>query len=82
MKNKNKAELLDKLKAKMEKDANLPLKKGATNLVFGDGDPEADVMFIGEGPGHWEDVKGLPFVGNAGALLNQLLYSNILPRTL
>ncbi len=37
-------------------------------------------MFIGEGPGYWEDKKALPFVGNAGALLNQLLHSIELPR--
>jgi uracil-DNA glycosylase family 4 len=54
-------------------EANLPLKEGATNLVFGEGNVDTDVLFIGEGPGHWEDVKARPFVGNAGALLNQML---------
>ncbi|MBN1168355.1 uracil-DNA glycosylase [Candidatus Woesebacteria bacterium] len=67
-----KKEELIKLKKKMEKD-DLPLKEGATNLVFGSGNPDAKVMFIGEGPGYWEDQKGKPFVGNAGAFLNQLL---------
>src|SRR5690606_6182380 len=57
----------------MLQDASLPLKKGATKLVFGEGDPESRIMFIGEGPGYWEDQKGEPFVGNAGALLNHLL---------
>lgn len=57
----------------MKSDKNLPLRDGATNLVFGDGSPNAEVLFIGEGPGYWEDIKGIPFVGNAGALLNQLL---------
>jgi len=57
----------------MEADKTLPLKDVATRLVFGDGNPEAEILFIGEGPGYWEDQKGLPFVGNAGALLNQLL---------
>ena len=53
--------------------ADLPLKGGATRLVFGEGNPNAEILFLGEAPGHWEDVKGLPFVGNAGALLNQML---------
>lgn len=61
-------------------DADLPLKKGANKLVFGQGNADAKVMFIGEGPGRWEDEKGLPFVGNAGALLNQALTKIGLPR--
>lgn len=69
----DKQKLLDSLKVKMKSDISLPLRDGATNLVFGDGSPDAEILFIGEGPGHWEDVKGIPFVGNAGALLNQLL---------
>ncbi|HNT28889.1 MAG TPA: uracil-DNA glycosylase family protein, partial [bacterium] len=40
-----------------------------TNLVFGDGDPYARIMFIGEGPGRDEDLQGVPFVGRAGQLL-------------
>jgi DNA polymerase len=61
-------------------EADLPLKEGANKLVFGQGNANADVMFIGEGPGRWEDEKGLPFVGNAGALLNQALRKIGLPR--
>lgn len=68
------------LKAQMEKDKGLPLRKGATQLVFGEGDPGAKIFFLGEGPGYWEDVKGRPFVGNAGVLLNKLLYSIKVPR--
>lgn len=64
---------LEKLKAKMKTDDSLPLKKGANNLVFGEGNPDTKMFFLGEGPGYWEDMKGRPFVGNAGALLNQLL---------
>lgn len=71
---------LNKLREKMLKDDSLPLKKGSTNLVFGDGDSDADMFFIGEGPGYWEDQKGIPFVGNAGAFLNQLLQSIEVPR--
>jgi len=69
----DKQEKLNELKKKMLEDDSLPLKKGAKNLVFGVGDPETEVLFIGEGPGFWEDQKGIPFVGNAGAFLNQLL---------
>lgn len=42
-------------------------------VVFGDGDPDADIMFIGEGPGENEDQTGLPFVGQAGQLLSKML---------
>jgi DNA polymerase len=69
---KEKAIKLRELREKA-KNADLPLKKGSTNLVFGEGNADADVLLIGEGPGHWEDLKGRPFVGNAGALLDQLL---------
>ena len=43
------------------------------NVVFGSGNPDADVMFVGEGPGQQEDEQGLPFVGRSGQLLEQLL---------
>lgn len=76
----DKKKQLDKLKQKMVEDDGLPLRDGATNLVFGDGNPNAEIVFIGEGPGRWEDEKGMPFVGNSGALLNQLLASINLPR--
>ncbi len=44
-----------------------------TNVVFGTGDPEADLMFVGEGPGHDEDIAGEPFVGRSGKLLDMLV---------
>lgn len=44
-----------------------------TNLVFGVGNPNAEVMFIGEGPGEQEDLKGEPFVGRGGQLLDKML---------
>ncbi|MBT8197456.1 MAG: uracil-DNA glycosylase [Acidimicrobiia bacterium] len=50
-----------------------PLSEGRTNVVFGSGDHDARVMFIGEGPGEQEDLQGLPFVGRSGQLLTQLL---------
>jgi uracil-DNA glycosylase family 4 len=49
------------------------LSAGRTQVVFADGSPDADLMFIGEGPGYHEDRQGLPFVGAAGQLLNRLL---------
>lgn len=50
-----------------------PLHKGRNKLVFGDGDPQARLMFVGEGPGADEDAQGLPFVGRAGQLLNNMI---------
>jgi len=49
------------------------LHKGRNKLVFADGDPNARLMFIGEGPGADEDAQGLPFVGRAGQLLNNMI---------
>jgi uracil-DNA glycosylase family 4 len=50
-----------------------PLAEGRTNVVFGTGDPDANLMFVGEAPGFNEDQQGKPFVGRAGKLLDQLL---------
>ena len=50
-----------------------PLHQGRTNVVFGSGNADADLMFVGEAPGMHEDLQGLPFVGRAGKLLDQLL---------
>jgi len=71
----DKKDKLDELKKKAQEDSTLPLKSGATNLVFGVGSPEAEILCLGEGPGYWEDMKAEPFVGNAGMLLNRLLLS-------
>jgi len=49
------------------------LSRGRTNIVFGQGDPKADLMFVGEAPGHEEDVQGLAFVGRAGQLLTKII---------
>jgi uracil-DNA glycosylase len=49
------------------------LHKGRTKIVFGDGHPQAKLLFIGEGPGRDEDLQGLPFVGRAGKLLTQMI---------
>src|SRR5213078_2930783 len=52
-----------------------PLSETRTNVVFGAGNADADVMFVGEAPGAEEDRQGLPFVGRAGGLLTELLAS-------
>jgi DNA polymerase len=49
------------------------LHKGRNKIVFGDGSPKAELVFIGEGPGADEDIQGLPFVGRAGKLLTQMI---------
>ena len=49
------------------------LCQGRTNIVFGVGNPDADVMFVGEGPGRDEDLQGEPFVGRAGQLLTDII---------
>ena len=56
------------------------LSQGRTQVVFGVGHPNADLMFIGEAPGFHEDQQGEPFVGAAGQLLNQLLSEIQIPR--
>jgi uracil-DNA glycosylase family 4 len=56
------------------------LHKGRTNIVFGVGNPKAQLMFVGEGPGHDEDIKGEPFVGRAGKLLTQMIEAMSLRR--
>ena len=66
-----KKEKLHNLKDEMEKDESLPLKKGANKLVFGSGNTKANILAVGEGPGRTEDIQGLPFVGQAGKLLDK-----------
>ena len=65
------------LLAELEREAlacaRCPLAGGRTNVVFGVGDPNADLMFVGEGPGQDEDLKGEPFVGCSGQLLDRLM---------
>lgn len=58
-----------------------PLKLRATQLVFADGNPEADIMFIGEAPGRDEDLQGKPFVGRSGQLLDRIIAAIGLDRT-
>lgn len=72
----SKQERLEKIKADILKKNVCPdLAQEATNLVMGDGNPDADIVFIGEAPGKNEDLKGLPFVGAAGKFLDEMLAS-------
>jgi uracil-DNA glycosylase family 4 len=69
-----KAQKLSKLKQQIIDDNVTPtLAQSATQLVFGDGNVDADLVFIGEAPGKNEDLQGLPFVGAAGKFLNEML---------
>jgi uracil-DNA glycosylase family 4 len=56
------------------------LHKGRTQIVFGVGNPEADLMFVGEAPGRDEDLQGFPFVGRAGQLLTKIIEAIALKR--
>lgn len=70
----SKQELLDQIKADiLEKNICPDLAKTAKQLVMGDGNPDADVVFIGEAPGKNEDEQGIPFVGAAGKFLDEML---------
>lgn len=66
---------LDKLYKDIVDCSKCTLCQGRTNLVFGVGNEKADVVFVGEAPGYYEDKEGEPFVGSAGQLLNKLLAS-------
>ncbi len=69
------AQALGALQASLRDCVGCGLSGGRTQVVFGVGDPEADLMFVGEGPGYHEDKQGEPFVGQAGKLLTELLAS-------
>ena len=71
----SKKQQLQELKKKIQLIKNCDLKKNATNLVFADGNADAKIMLIGEGPGAQEDIAGKPFVGRAGKLLDKMLES-------
>lgn len=64
---------LDELRVQVQACHACPLADGRTQTVFGDGNPQARVMFVGEAPGKNEDLQGVPFVGKAGQNLNALL---------
>ena len=71
----------DELENQCTSCTNCPLHKTRTNVVFGVGNKNADILFIGEGPGEQEDLQGEPFVGAAGKLLDDMLSIIDLDRT-
>lgn len=76
----NKETLLKKLESKTRACTRCELVSTCVQVVSGEGDANAEIMFIGEGPGKNEDTQGRPFVGAAGKLLNQLIESINLKR--
>jgi DNA polymerase len=72
---------LDDLQAALGRFDGISLRKTATNLVFADGNPEAEVMLVGEAPGADEDRQGKPFVGVSGQLLDRMMAAIGLDRT-
>lgn len=72
---------LDQVREQLGDCRRCGLCEGRKEIVFGSGNPNADLMFIGEGPGEQEDIQGLPFVGRAGELLTQMIEKGInIPR--
>ncbi|MBR6372985.1 MAG: uracil-DNA glycosylase [Victivallales bacterium] len=64
---------LEEIQRRVHDCRGCQLCQGRTNTVFGEGDPHASLMFIGEGPGRDEDLQGRPFVGRAGQLLDRMI---------
>ena len=75
------AKTVDELRQALESFDGCPLKKSAMNLVFGDGNAQAKIVFVGDVPGEDEDRQGAPFVGPGGQLLDKMLASIGLDRT-
>lgn len=73
--------MLDKLRKVVLKCQGCDLAKTRKKCVFGEGDKNADIVFVGEGPGASEDIEGIPFVGRAGKILDELLASINLNRS-
>lgn len=70
---KSKTEQLQELNEYWKENCACELKKTATQAVFGDGNPESEIVFIGEAPGKNEDLQGRPFIGAAGKFFNEML---------
>lgn len=68
-----KNQLLDRLRQEVLACQQCPLYKSKKNYVFGQGNAQAKLVFVGEAPGREEDIQGLPFVGEAGALLTRII---------
>ncbi len=69
------AETLDEIRSELENCRRCPLCEGRKNIVFGVGNPDARLVFVGEAPGREEDERGEPFVGEAGRLLDRILFA-------
>jgi DNA polymerase len=72
---------LERIAAELAGCTRCKLHRGRRNIVFGVGNPRAELVFVGEGPGHDEDVQGEPFVGRAGKLLTQMIEAMGLKRS-
>ncbi|WP_413993692.1 uracil-DNA glycosylase [Labrys okinawensis] len=75
------ARTLDELREILDRFEGCALRATASRLVFADGAPDADLMFVGEAPGRDEDIQGKPFVGRSGQLLDRMLAAIGLDRT-
>ena len=69
------ADTLDEIRSELGECTRCILHEGRTTLVFGAGNPDADLVFVGEAPGRDEDLQGVPFVGRAGQLLTKIIAS-------
>ncbi len=74
-------ESLEEIRAELGDCHRCPLCESRKNLVFGDGDPRARLVFVGEAPGYDEDIQGVPFVGKAGKLLTRIIQAMGLDRS-
>lgn len=72
-------EVLVRLESELQTCQRCPLGATRQHLVFGRGSEQADIVFIGEGPGEQEDIQGRPFVGRAGQLLDKIIAAAELP---
>jgi len=68
---------LEQLRVVASTCTRCPLSEGRTQVVFGVGAPDADLLFVGEGPGREEDLAGEPFVGRSGKLLDRLMWEEL-----
>ncbi len=76
----SKAEQLKAMEDRLKNCERCSLCDGRTQVIFGDGNPEADLVFVGEAPGRDEDIQGKPFVGRAGQLLTRMINAMHLKR--
>jgi uracil-DNA glycosylase family 4 len=77
----SKKQTLEEIREEIGDCTRCKLHKGRTNIVFGEGNPKARLVFVGEGPGRDEDIQGQPFVGRAGQLLTKIIKAMGLKRS-